>query len=103
MTVTELEAARAAGRDLVVLDVRQPEELALSSVPWALHIPMSELPGRVGELPRDRDLVVMCHHGMRSAQVTEWLRQAQGFERVVNLEGGIDAWSCDVDPTVPRY
>jgi rhodanese-related sulfurtransferase len=64
---------------------------------------MGEVPGRVAELPRDRPIVVMCHHGVRSAHVVAYLREAHGFEQVVNLSGGIDAWSCDVDPRVPRY
>jgi rhodanese-related sulfurtransferase len=103
MTVTELRAALSAGRDLVVLDVREPEELELAALPGVLHIPMRLLPGRVAELPRDRDLAVLCHHGMRSAHIVAWLRELQGFERVENVEGGIDAWSTEVDPAVPRY
>lgn len=103
MTVTELRAALASGRDLVVLDVREPEELALAALPGVLHIPMQQLPQRVNELPRDRDLAVLCHHGMRSNHVVAWLRELQGFQRVQNVEGGIDAWSSEVDPGVPRY
>lgn len=103
MTPAEVQAALSAGQDVVILDVRQPEELALASLPGVLHIPMGEVPGRVDELPRDRTLVVMCHHGVRSAQVVGYLRQVHGFERVENLGGGIDAWSCEVDPRVPRY
>ena len=103
MTVTELRAALDARRDLIVLDVREPEELELAALSGALHIPMRELPLRVGELPRDRDLAVLCHHGVRSAHVVGWLRAVQGFDRVQNVEGGIDAWSVEVDPSVPRY
>ena len=103
MTVTELRAALTSGRELVVLDVREPEELELAALPGALHIPMRQLPQRVHELPRDRDVAVLCHHGMRSAHVVAWLRELQGFQRVQNIEGGIDAWSCEVDPGVPRY
>lgn len=103
MTPTEVQAARARGDDLVLLDVREPEELALASLPGVLHVPMGQVPGRAAELPRDRTIVVMCHHGVRSAHVAAYLRQMHGFERVENLDGGIDAWSCDVDPRVPRY
>lgn len=103
MTVTELRSALDAGRDLVVLDVREPEELQLAALPGVLHIPMRDLPLRASELPRDRDLAVLCHHGMRSAHVVAWLRELQGFQRVHNVEGGIDAWSAEVDPGVPRY
>ncbi|MBX3468287.1 MAG: hypothetical protein KF878_15560 [Planctomycetes bacterium] len=103
MTPTELQRALAQPEPPVVLDVRQPEELALARLEGVLHVPMGEIPGRVDDLPRDRPLVVMCHHGVRSAHVVAFLRQAHGFEQVENLEGGIDAWSCDVDPGVPRY
>lgn len=103
MTPAEVQAARRRGDDLVILDVREPEELALASLPGALHVRMGEVPARAGELPRDRLVVVMCHHGVRSAHVAAYLREVHGFERVENLEGGIDAWSRDVDPAVPRY
>ncbi len=103
MTPAEVHTARAQGVDLVLLDVRQPEELALASLPGVVHIPMGEVPARVAELPRDRPIVVMCHHGVRSAHVVAYLREAHGFEQVANLSGGIDAWSCDLDPRVPRY
>ncbi len=103
MTPAEVQAALSAGQDVVILDVRQPEELALASLPGVLHIPMGEVPGRLDELPRDRTLVVMCHHGVRSAHVVGFLRQVHGYERVENLAGGVDAWSCEVDPRVPRY
>lgn len=63
---------------------------------------MREVPGRIGELDRDSEIVVFCHHGARSAMVVEWLRR-NGFPRAVNLSGGIDAWSVEVDPDVRRY
>lgn len=86
----------------LVLDVREPQEIAVSAFPGALSIPMNDIPGRTGELPRDREIVVLCHHGMRSAQVAGFLAR-QGFEGIANLTGGIDAWSLQVDPSVPRY
>ena len=91
-----------SGRALVLLDVREPEELALASLPGALHIPMGEVPGRLHELDPDAEIVVMCHHGIRSASVAEFLARRE-FSHVVNLAGGIDAWSATVDPSVPRY
>lgn len=63
---------------------------------------MADIPLRLSELPRDRAIVVHCHHGVRSMHVAEWL-EAQGYARVANLHGGIDAWSTDVDSSVPRY
>jgi rhodanese-related sulfurtransferase len=65
-------------------------------------LPMQEVPARRGELPADRDIVVVCHHGMRSLQVAHFLQQA-GIERVFNLAGGIAAWAEQVDPDMPRY
>ena len=102
-STTPARAALRAGDDPVVfLDVREHNELALCRIEGALHIPMAEVPGRKDALPRDRPLVVFCHHGMRSASVVAYLRES-GFDRAVNLTGGIDAWSVEVDPAVPRY
>jgi rhodanese-related sulfurtransferase len=91
-----------APHDVVVLDVREPEELEAAKLPEALHIPMRDVPARLADLPKDRTIVVMCHAGGRSARVAEYLL-ANGFEHVFNLRGGIDAWSVEVDPTIPRY
>ena len=100
--VDTLTRLRQEAEPPVVLDVREPRELAVCALPGALHIPMGEIPARMGELPADRELVVMCHHGMRSMQVTQFLRH-MGFEHVRNLAGGIDAWAARVDPDMPRY
>ncbi len=97
-----LNALRASGRPLAVLDVREPWEVAICALPDSLFIPMSQVPVRADELPADRPLVVMCHHGVRSAQVTAWL-QSRGFEQAINLAGGINAWAIRVDPTMRRY
>ena len=86
----------------VVLDVREPWEIEIAALPDILAIPLHELVGRVQDVPRDRPVAVMCHHGGRSAQATAWLRQ-QGFARVMNVAGGIDAWARTVDPSVSRY
>lgn len=100
--VTELAAWRADGTECCVLDVREGPELAVCRLDGTLDIPMSELAGRVGEIPGDRPVVVMCHHGGRSAQVVQWL-SARGMDNVINLRGGIDAWARQVDPTMGRY
>jgi rhodanese-related sulfurtransferase len=102
ISVDDLKRRRDAGDDLVLLDVREPEELATASIPWATAIPMMEIPARYAELPRDKPLVVMCHHGTRSAHVAQFL-EANGFRNAVNLDGGIDAWSVAIDQKVPRY
>lgn len=102
VTVVELDARRQAGEELVLLDVREPFEVELAAIEGALPIPMGEIPARHVEIPRDRPILVLCHHGIRSFQVGHWLR-TQGFEDVSNVRGGIDAWSLEIDPTIPRY
>jgi rhodanese-related sulfurtransferase len=84
-----------------LLDVREPWEHELVALPGARLIPMEELPLRAAEIERDREVVVYCHHGIRSAAVAEWLR-GLGIP-ALNLAGGIDAWAVRVDPSVPRY
>ena len=102
ITVEELQRRHDAGEDLVLLDVREPDEVATASIPWATVVPMREIPARMTEVPRDKPLVVMCHHGGRSERVAQFL-EANGYENAINLAGGIDAWSVSVDPAVPRY
>ncbi len=87
---------------VLVLDVREPFERRYASIKPSIHIPMAEIPGRLDEIPRDRDLVVYCHIGERSSLVVGYLRRL-GFLSVANLNGGIDAWSAYVDPKVRRY
>ena len=88
--------------NVVLLDVREQEELEVASVKGVWHIPMNQVPKRLDELPRDKPLVVMCHVGGRSRRVAEFLI-GNGFDHVFNLDGGIDAWSRNVDETIPRY
>ncbi len=102
ISVAELQRRRAAGEKLVLLDVREPDEIAAASLAGATLIPMGEIPARASELPHDRPIVVMCHGGGRSARVTQYLNQ-NGYPDAVNLAGGIDAWSVQIDPAVPRY
>jgi rhodanese-related sulfurtransferase len=92
----------ASGGDVVLLDVREHDELAIAAVQDALHIPMREVPARLAELDPAKPLVVMCHSGGRSRRVAEFLL-GNGFSNVFNLKGGIDAWSTEIDPLVPRY
>jgi sulfur-carrier protein adenylyltransferase/sulfurtransferase len=96
-------AQRLARRDpLLLLDVREAWEHAIAHLEGAELVPMATIPARQATLPRDRELVVYCHHGTRSAMVADYLRSA-GHARVLNLVGGIDRWSVEVDPSVPRY
>jgi len=102
--------ATAPGAPPVVLDVREPWELQTASVKEdgfrLVRIPMREIPARLAELQEaggtDQPIACLCHHGMRSLQVANYLAQS-GFTEVVNLQGGIDAWSQQVDPSVPVY
>lgn len=98
----ELKERLDRGEPLVVLDVREPWEVALCALPGSRHIPMREIPARAGELPRDGELVVLCHHGVRSQHVAGFLERL-GFERLSNLSGGIDAWAKSVEPTMAKY
>ncbi|HUY29239.1 MAG TPA: rhodanese-like domain-containing protein [Candidatus Binataceae bacterium] len=97
-----LKARLERGEEVFVLDVREPAEIALARFPGATHIAMGEIPARIGELDPKRETVVVCHHGIRSAQVAMYLAR-NGFERILNLAGGINAWSLEADPAVPRY
>jgi len=85
----------------VLLDVREPDELAICQIPGSLPIPMREIPARVAELP-ETHVLVLCHHGGRSARVTQFLRSS-GFAHVTNVAGGIDAWAEQIDPSLARY
>ena len=97
-----LKARLDRGERVFIVDVREPGEIAIAPFPGATHIPMGDIPSRLTELDPDRETVVVCHHGVRSAQVAMYLAR-MGFERVLNLAGGIDAWSEDADPSTPRY
>jgi len=102
LEVTDVARRLAAGERLELVDVRTAREREIAVLPGGRWIPLGELAQRWQELPADRPLVVYCHAGGRSARATELLRRA-GLARVYNLAGGIDAWSRQVDPAVPRY
>ena len=90
------------GEDLLLVDVREPEEYELARVEGARLLPLSLFNEWAPTLDRERGTVFICHHGMRSAQVCAFLAR-QGFGNIYNLAGGIDRWSLEVDPSVPRY
>jgi len=102
MTVTELKTELDAGRELLLLDVREPDELEISRLAEVIAIPMGEIPTRVAELDRDANIVVVCRSGGRSAQIVAYL-QAAGFPNVRNLDGGMNAWATQIDPSLPVY
>lgn len=104
ITPSDLAALRAEKRspELVLLDVREPWEYATARIEGSVLIPMGEVPARFQELDPDAHIVTICHAGVRSMNVAVWLRN-QGVERAQSLRGGIDAWSRDIDSSVPRY
>ena len=102
MTPLEIDARLKSGEPLALLDVREPYEVMISHLDGALHIPMSELSSRWPEIPRNRPVVVFCHHGYRSSQAIRYLA-AQGYTNLVNMQGGIDAWARQVDSSIPQY
>jgi rhodanese-related sulfurtransferase len=97
-----LQALLESSAPPLVLDVREDWERSAARLPGTLDIPMMDVPARLAELPRDRDIVVMCHGGVRSLKVAHFLVE-NGFTRVTNLTGGIHAWATDVDPGVGTY
>jgi adenylyltransferase/sulfurtransferase len=102
MTVEDLKALLDAGETPFVLDVREALELQVAPFPFPVHhVPMREVPQRLGEIPAGGDVVVACRSGSRSATVVQFLRKSG--VGAVNLEGGILAWSARIDPSVPRY
>jgi rhodanese-related sulfurtransferase len=100
--VETLHQLRQTGEPLTILDVREPWEIDLCAIDGSLTIPLGSLPKRASELPEEGRIVVVCHHGMRSAQATAWLRH-NGFPGATNLHGGIDAWARRIDPTMKVY
>jgi rhodanese-related sulfurtransferase len=102
MTPAELALRLKRGDRLSLIDVRETDEHALAHVPEAQLLPLSRFQEWVETLDPDEELVVMCHHGIRSAQVCAYLSQ-QGFRKLHNLAGGIERWSLEVDANVPRY
>ena len=98
----ELRTRLDKGDKLVLVDVREEWEYSLAKLDDSILIPLATLPQSLNRLNRDSEIIAICHHGMRSADATNFLLQ-QGFSNVKNLVGGIDAWSVQVDGTVPRY
>ncbi len=86
----------------LLLDVREPDEIATVAIEGSRRIPMAEVPQKLDSLPRDRPILVHCHHGGRSLKVTQFLR-AKGFENTANVKGGIDQWAVQIDPSMKRY
>lgn len=101
MNPTELERHLRESEPLL-LDVREPWEFEICRIEGSVNLPMSQLAQRVDEVPQQGEVVVICHHGIRSAQVIRFL-QAQTAANLVNLDGGVDAWAREIDPAMPVY
>lgn len=102
ITVEELHARVQKGEPVFILDVRNPPEFQICRIAGSVLIPLPELPNRLGEIDRNREIVVHCKSGMRSARAIQYLRE-QGFSRLKNLKGGILAWAERIDPGMPKY
>ena len=103
ISVEDVKGKMDAGESFTLLDVREPWEFETARIADARLMPMGDVPSRAHqELDPDDHIVVMCHHGVRSMNVTVWLRQ-QGFENAQSMRGGIDAWARRVDEKVPKY
>ncbi len=105
LTPADAQARLAHPETSKLIDVREPEEVIVASIEGAQLIPMQSIPGelqRLEGLADHSDLLVLCHHGVRSMQVVNWLRN-QGIENCFSIAGGIDRWSSELDSTIPRY
>lgn len=101
ISVHHLKSRLEEGEEILLLDVREPYEYRIANLSGHL-VPLGQLQTKFNELDKSREIVVYCHHGNRSAFAVQFLKN-QGFERVLNLVGGIDQWSREIDPKVPRY
>ncbi len=102
LEVDVVTAARLHQEGALLLDVREPFEVATCAIAGSMPIPMRQIPEALGDLPRNRLILVQCHYGGRSLRVTQFLR-ANGFDQVSNVAGGIDAWAAEIDTSLPRY
>ena len=103
ITATELKQRLDNGEDIQIVDVREANEVAVAKIPNTIHIPLAQVVNRMSEIDPARETVVHCKMGGRSAKAIEALKRS-GFEgKLLNLSGGITAWSNDVDPSVPKY
>jgi rhodanese-related sulfurtransferase len=102
ISAIELKNRLQKGDNLLLLDVRESNEFRYAHIDNSVLIPLNQIPNRLDELNAQQEIVVICHHGMRSQQAANYLEHS-GFKNIANLKGGIEAWSCDCDSTVPRY
>ena len=103
ITATELKQRLDRGEDIQIIDVREAHEVAIAKIPGATHIPLGQVLNRMSEIQPDRETVVHCKMGGRSAKAIEALKRSGFKGNLLNLKGGITAWSNEVDPSVPKY
>ena len=102
LTPSDLQKRVESGELWRILDVREPWEIEIANIAGTMNIPMNEVPARYDELSAEAGIAVLCHSGVRSGRVADWLA-ANGFEHVANIVGGIDAWSAQLDGSIQRY
>jgi adenylyltransferase/sulfurtransferase len=102
ITVEELKAKKDRGESVTLVDVREPHEWVISDLAGSMKIPLGTLPRRLDEIPKDAEVVVYCRTGGRSANAVQFLRE-RGYEKALNLAGGINRWAEVVDPAMPKY
>ena len=103
ITPKQLKEKLSVGENLQLVDVREPEEFDICKIESSQLIPLGEIPARAGEVDKARPVVVICHHGFRSAQAIQYLSQRFGYENLLNLKGGIHEWALQVDPEMRVY
>ena len=103
ITATELKQRLDNGDNIQILDVREPVEVAIGTIPNSIHIPLAQVLNRMSEIDSSRETVVHCKMGGRSARAIEALKRSGFTGKLTNLKGGIIAWSNEVDPSVPKY
>lgn len=104
VSVEELKEMIDQKKDILLLDVREQDEREICTIDYEeIWISISEIPLRAEEVPRDREIIVYCHHGVRSGQVVGYLEARHGYDKLANLSGGIDAWAIQIDPEMRKY
>ena len=102
MTPKELYQKLKSKDELLLVDVREPFEYNICKFEDSLHIPLVQVVARIGEIPKEKETVILCHHGIRSALVVDYLKK-NGFEMIHNLDGGIHQWAVDIEPDMAKY
>jgi len=102
ITVTDLKKKLDNGEDIQLVDVREPAEFEICHLP-AILIPLGDIPKKAASISHNKPVIVICHHGFRSAQAIQYLSQRYGFSNLLNLKGGIHEWALKIDQTMPTY